>query len=143
MVQKKRRDISVIAKNVIVGVIISAMSVVAVMTAFHFFHSPENVTKSRIESIAADYYENYFYKNIIKNVAGNNTLASIMPKYNKDGFSRVSLRQLLLYDDKKHAAEGQAITKYCDEGATSIQIFPDPPYGSKDYHIKYYYSCEF
>ncbi len=89
MVQKKRRDISVIAKNVIVGVIISAMSVVAVMTAFHFFHSPENVTKSRIESIAADYYENYFYKNIIKNVAGNNTLASIMPKYNKDGFSRV------------------------------------------------------
>ncbi len=143
MSYKKRRDISKIAKGVIIAVIICAMSLVALLTALHFIITPENSTKQKIETIAADYYENYFYKNIIKNVASSKSLDSILDKYNKDGFSRVSLRQLFLYDNKKHISEKPSITEYCDEEKTVIQIYPDPPYTSKDYHIKYYYSCEF
>ncbi len=143
MVHKKRRDISTIAKGVVTGVIITAMLIIAGLTIFHVFHTPESNTKSKIESIAADYYENYFYKNILNNIADKSSLATVLSKYEKTGFSRVSLRQLLLYDNKKHNSEAPELKKYCDESMTSIQIFPDPPYSSKDYHVSYYYSCEF
>lgn len=143
MTHRKRRDISTIAKGVVTGVIITAMLIVAGLTVFHVFHTPESNSKAKIESIAADYYENYFYKNILKNIADKSSLATVLSKYEKTGFSKVSLRQLLLYDNKKHSPEGAELKKYCDEERTSIQIYPDPPYSSKDYHVSYFYACEF
>jgi len=143
MTHRKRRDISTIAKGVVTGVIITAMLIVAGLTVFHVFHTPESNSKAKIESIAADYYENYFYKNILKNIADKSSLATVLSKYEKTGFSKVSLRQLLLYDNKKHSPEGAELKKYCDEKRTSIQIYPDPPYSSKDYHVSYFYACEF
>ena len=143
MTHRKRRDISTIAKGVVTGVIITAMLIVAGLTVFHVFHTPESNSKAKIESIAADYYENYFYKNILKNIADKSSLATVLSKYEKTGFSKVSLRQLLLYDNKKHSSEGAELKKYCDEERTSIQIYPDPPYSSKAYHVSYFYACEF
>ena len=137
MTHRKRRDISTIAKGVVTGVIITAMLIVAGLTVFHVFHTPESNSKAKIEYIAADYYENYFYKN------DKSSLATVLSKYEKTGFSKVSLRQLLLYDNKKHSSEGAELKKYCDEERTSIQIYPDPPYSSKDYHVSYFYACEF
>jgi|GEM_PF-932666 len=70
-------------------------------------------------------------------------LAKIMSRYEKNGFAKVTLRQLLLYDSEKDPAATAILDTYCDENETSVRFIPDPPFGRKNYHIEYTYSCTF
>lgn len=139
--QKSSRRVFKITKRSILTVIILAMLVVILAVLLSTFASPERVVKSKVESIATDYYENYFYPEITE---GNSTpLSQIMERYEESGFAKVTLRQLLLFDGGRHTSSTAALTAYCDENATFIQIFPTPPFSKTDYHIDYHYSCTF
>ncbi len=122
----------------IIVVIIIAMLVVAAAIAIQLFNTPERSVKSKIENIASDYYENYFYKKIVKNGT-----TDVIGKYKETGFARVYFRQFLLYDNEKYASEAPLIKKYCDENSSFVIFYPDPPYGQTNYHVEYNYSCEF
>ena len=123
------------AKNSILTVIAVAMLVVLGFTIFNFIATPEFLVKREITNIATDYYENYFY-NLIPN-------PNDLDFYNKHGFARMTLRQLLLYDDRKHGASEAYLSDYCDLDKTQIKIYPEQPYDRKSYHIDYTYSCKF
>ena len=139
--QKTSRRIFHTTKRSILTVIISAMLVVILAVLLSTFSSPERVVKSKIESIATDYYENYFYPEI---TTDNSTpLSQIMSRYEKPGFAKVTLRQLLLFDNGRYNSAATTLTKYCDENATFIQIFPTSPFSKTDYRIDYHYSCTF
>ena len=127
----------------IIIVIIIAMLLVAISIGIQLFNTPERIVKSKVENMAADYYENYFYKKIIKNSVTKESLKETLDKYHEQGFSHVAFRQLLLFDNEKYSELTPLITKYCDENVSSVVIYPDPPYNQTDYHIEYYYSCEF
>ena len=130
-------------KGTIIAVIILAMLAVILAGLAAFYYTPERIIKSKIEAIAADYYENYFYQDIVNYKTTQNQLEKTMSKYEASGFSRVDLSQLLIYDSQKHADSAETIKKYCDENNTSVQFYPEAPYGQKNYHIDYKYSCHF
>ena len=133
-----------IAKNIILTTIVITMLTVLVYVIFSIIATPEFLVKREIESITADYYENYFYSNILKNNPGvEDHLSDILDEYSKAGFPRITLNQLLLYDNRKHYASAESISEYCDLNKTIIKIFPESPYTSKNYRVDYNYSCNF
>ena len=132
-----------ITRRTVLVVIILAMLVVLLSVLFTNMTNPERIVKGKIESIAADYYENYFYDKIKSYATAEKPIDQIMSRYSESGFSKVPLRQLLLFDGERHGADAPTITHYCDENDTNVKIYPVAPYGKKDYHIEYNYSCVF
>lgn len=139
--QRNSRRIFFFAKRSILVVIVLAMLTVILMLLLMIFSNPERVVKNKIEAIATDYYENYFYPQITEDNPAS--LPEIMERYELPGFALVTLRQLLLYDDERNANSAKILSNYCNENATYIQIFPESPYSKTDYHINYHYSCAF
>ena len=138
--RKFLRNFHLTARKLTIIVIILAIIAVAGAVLAAIFLNPEAVTKRKIDSLAHDYYENYYYEKIQNSTADFDT---IMPKYAKSGMTKVPLRQLLLFDNGRHLNEKDALNKYCDIDATNIQIFPEEPYGKQNYRVEYNYSCNF
>ena len=137
------RRLFLISKRSILAVIIIAMLVVVFALIFTKFYDPEKAVTKKIEEITADYYETYFYPRINNNGTADKPISEIIARYKDTGFSKITLRQLLLFDSARHSDLTDFLTKYCDEEATYVKIFPDEPYSSTDYHVDYHYSCEF
>ena len=143
-----------IAKNTTLTIIVIATLSILAYFIFSIIATPEFLIKREIESITTDYYENYFYRNILDNNSLNpddvteststeNNLSDILDQYKNTGFPRITLNQLLLYDNRKNYALASSISEYCDLNKTTIKIFPEPPYTAKNYRVEYNYSCNF
>ena len=132
-----------LARRTILAVILLAMLSVILALLLTVFMNPERVSTIKIESIATDYYENHYYDRLLTYATTNDALESLMSRYTNSGFSKVTLKQLLLFDNKRHFADSDYLSRYCDLDATYIQIFPDSPFSRTDYHIDYHYACEF
>lgn len=128
-------------KASIVIIIVCALAV-SIATLAVLLNSPERRIKGRIESLAREYYEEYYYGKFTGSVPANER-ESLLERYSENGFSEVPLRQLLFYDGGKHAAEADELGRYCDINNTSVRIVPDAPYGKTNYHVNYKYSCKF
>lgn len=124
-----------IAKNTILIIIASLMLIIVGITIFAFIATPEYLVKREIENIARDYYENYYYPSI-PNPSG-------LDYYAERGFARVTLRQLMLYDNRKHYASMEYLSTYCNLDQTQIKIYPEKPFERKNYRVDYTYSCKF
>lgn len=136
-VKMKERDrrLFLIAKRSALSVIALAMLVVILALLFVSFTKPEKVVTAKIEAITADYYENYFYDRIKD--------YSNLGSYTENGFSKVTLRQLLLFDSERHANDASLLNEYCDTEATYVRIYPEEPFAKTDYHVDYHYACTF
>lgn len=128
-------------KAAIISIMVSvvAVSVVLLVT---LLNTPERSITGRIESMAREYYETYFYDQFTKSIPKEN-LSTVMAKYTEHGFSEVPLRQLLFYNNGKNAAAADEIGKYCNLNATSVRFIPSEPFGVNDYRAEYKYSCNF
>ena len=135
--KKKEHDrkVFLILKRVVLAVIVLAMLAVVLALLFINFTKPEKVVTEKIEAITADYYENYFYDRIKD--------YSNLDNYVENGFSKVTLRQLLLFDSERHADASSLLNEYCDSEATYVRIYPEAPFGRTDYHVDYHYACTF
>ncbi len=143
MAYKRKKRGGEAERITIIVVIIIAMLIVIATIAINLFNTPERNVKSKIDDMISDYYENFFYKDVLNNISNESTRSKTLEKYHDAGFSRVYFRQLFLYDNEKYANEAPLIQKYCDENASFVIYYPDPPYGQTNYHTKIYYSCEF
>lgn len=139
------------AKGSILTIIVAVLFIMIGFTTFGLIATPEYLVKNEITAIATDYYENYFYNRILDNNFlttdspdfSESTMEKIMDKYIDRGFANVSLRQLLLYDNKKHAAATPLLEEYCNLDASSIRIYPEAPFDRQNYRVDYKYSCKF
>ena len=129
-------------QKIILIIIISAMVLVIVALVLVLFLNPENQIKSKISSRSANYYETYIYKDF-ENISDKAKLEKAMEKYQKNGFTKTPLRQILFYDHSTLTDEDSFIISHCDENETFIQFFPDPPYTKTSYHIEYTFACDF
>ncbi|MBO7718054.1 hypothetical protein J6S37_00975 [Candidatus Saccharibacteria bacterium] len=141
--QYKRHRSFFTAQKAITLVIILCFLLVIGALIYSLTYNPEEHTKSTIENLSQDYYENYLYPSFSDADSFKNNPESVMEKYVKFGFPTVSLRQLLLYDNHKNEKYADELEKNCDKDQTIIKIFPEAPYGKTDYRIEYTYSCEF
>ena len=136
---------SSLAKRTIITIIlIITIAISATLISGLFIDNEKNV-KDKISHLVSDYYENYFYEQLINSEQYNNrdNFEKIMEKYHVGALNTLSLRDLLLYDNKKNIEYESYLTNYCDKDTTTIRIFPDPPYERNTYHAEITYSCNF
>lgn len=134
-----------LAKKTILIVIALVFIVVITTTVVSFFLTSESRVKQQITDLASDYYENYFYTNLMnspkyQSLSDQN---AVMENYHHYGLSRKTLSDLLLYDNQKNYSYNDFLSKHCDINSTYVRIFPDPPYEKDSYHIEYHYACDF
>lgn len=131
-----------VARLFVTGGIMILTITVLVSLAIHFYYSPKMIAKRELQSIARDYYENYFYNNMINSIRGK-TPAEIFEKYEKNGFAKVKLRQLLLFDNGRHEKSMKYFDDYkCDQDETEVLYKPKEPFGAKDYTLEISPVCE-
>ena len=118
--------------KVILGVILVATIMVVVAILMAFFSDHERLAKNEFEALASNYYEDYFYEKI--------TDAKALDKYKETGLSVLTLRQLVLHEPSLGGTEN--VEKYCDLNLSYAKIFPQEPYGKKDYRVEYKYVCD-
>ena len=142
--RKSKKSQENFAKKIILGIIIFTAIIILGLTIFAAIFTNENRVKSAISNIATDYYENYFYENLLRSPDfPKDHPEDVLEEYQSSGLSVLTLRDLLLYDDQKHFSERDFLTKFCDEGKTYIHFYPDEPYTRNSYHVEYTYSCNF
>lgn len=130
-------------QKVIIVVIILAVFVTLVSLAVSIFLSPERLTKSRIEGLASDYYENYLYETMVNSDKNDGNLEAAMSKYTETGFTMITLRQLILRDPAKSADFDESLRENCDIERTTVKFYPKAPFSRKDYRADYRYVCNF
>ncbi len=128
------------AQKITLAIIISATILVIISVLCIFILDNERIAKSKISSLASEYYENYFYPSMS---IEKDELADVMSDFLETGFNNVNLRQLILATGKDHSADADFLRKYCDEKSTIIRFFPEPPFDKTSYHVEYSYSCDF
>ena len=131
-------------RTILVVIIILAVAIIATLITSLFYDNKKAV-KEKIVEITKDYYENYFYEQMVNSeqFKKEGIFEETMEKYHNGGLNTLSLRDLLVYDNKKNSKYEEFLTKYCDKDNTVVRIFPDPPYNRTTYHAEFIYSCNF
>ena len=137
------RRIFAISRWVILGIVVVSMLLVGIAMLVSFMNNTEAIVTNKIEAIPADYYENYFYPRIEKYSTEDKTLADMMTPYTETGFSKVTLRQLLLFDSERYSSSADYLTEHCSSESTYVKIYPEEPFGRSNYHVEYHYACTF
>lgn len=134
------------AKKIItIGVVVSAVVVLMSLIAVNYF-APDKVAKRKLEAIATDYYENYYYDKFVASIPKDKNLETVMRDFDQDGFAQVLLRHLLLFDNERNKdfeRYFETSSYICDKNTTAIKIKPVAPYGKKDYEVSYTLSCNY
>ena len=137
-----------VTKRIVLSVIALAALAVILALLFHLFNQPEKLVVQKIDELVADYYENTFYQSIVdskalKSGTSNKTVEDVIKRYNKFGSDKITLRQMMLYDENRHTQTFDYISHYCDMSDTYAFYHPHEPYGKTDYDVKINYSCNF
>lgn len=135
-------------KRTILFVIALAVLAVILFLLFQIFNQPDKLVAQKIDELVADYYENTFYRTIaesdaIKNGTSGKTVEEIIKKYSKFGTEKITLHQMMLYDNDRHTETFNYVGRYCDTTNTYVFYYPHEPYGKTDYDAKINYSCNF
>ncbi|MBR3052407.1 hypothetical protein IKG60_02185 [Candidatus Saccharibacteria bacterium] len=134
---------ALIAKRVVIVVIVVALMSVVTALVCQLFFNEEKMTKRQLEAMAAEYYEDYIYENLVHGAMSQAEIEAKMEKYVSGGFAAVNLRQLLLYDNGKNIENGGLLQEHCDANTTSAKFYPEEPFDKKSYRIEYRYDCDF
>lgn len=146
MVKRRKssfRGLEIKPKKIILTIIILATLVVALTVIMIAFLNPERQVKSKVESLASNYYENIIYQDLVTSDTFSGDIESALQKYTEKGLPRVNLRQLLLNTKNVPTADYDYLTKHCDIEKTFVQFFPESPFASTNYRVDYTYSCNF
>lgn len=122
-----------------VGIVI-CMVIVATDIIVISLENPQKTAERKIRLIAEDYWENYFYDRF----RGHREAKEAFSEYEKTGFPRVYLRQLLIFDNERHASSREILTKTykCDTNTTTVVFYPEAPFEKNNYRIEYKIACE-
>lgn len=143
--KKKQRRKQFPVQRIIILIIILNFILITIALVVSFIFTPENLTKSKLDNLAKDYYENYLYQNIINSDSfkEKNDLKITFEKYETIGLSSVTLRELFLYKDHPDQETIDYIKEYCDDNKTNVTFYPKPPYEKNSYEMEFFYSCNF
>lgn len=132
-----------VVQKTIITVIILAVITTLVALIVSIFLKPERLAKSRIESMAKDYYENFIYEGLINSKNYSGDLESTMKKYTEIGLTPITLRQLILHNPEKTAKFAESLRESCDIERTTVKYYPKAPFSRSDYLVDYHYICNF
>lgn len=131
----------------------SAAAVVVILIAVLCIVNGSNQSKleARMKELAVDFYENFYYDSPSTEAKEK---AEFVKKYEKTGI-KIDLSNLSRYAGSKKGAKKELATsilsefknsktdKECDANQTKAIIYPQDPYGKKDYKLEIVLSCGF
>lgn len=144
---EKIKDFIKNKKNiVIISSVILLIIVAGTLTIFisHGFKnggkklSEEETLKLYLEEFGRDFYEQKYQPYMSKDILGKFTDLGI--KFNLDGLLRVNADQNA---EKVSAFVNSKTKEECDKENSMAIIYPQEPYGEKDYRIEVVLSCGF
>ncbi|MBR3386555.1 hypothetical protein IKG68_03255 [Candidatus Saccharibacteria bacterium] len=139
---RSRRLFSLSRRTILTIIILAMIAVIATVIISHLT-TPERTVTNTIESLATDYYENYFYDEVGRYNTSGESRTDILTKYSEKGFTAVTLKQLLYFDNERHISDKPTLSEYCDLDRTYVRITPIAPFGRTDYRVDYFYSCAY
>jgi hypothetical protein len=136
MKTKKTKSRDNPARKIILISVIGIALLIAGFTALSAYNTPDKRLHRKLESLAVNYYEKYYYDEILDTNDGS---TEVFKKYTESGLPTVRLRQLI-----NHSADQDKIFANlgCDTNTTSVRYYPASPYGRTDYTIKYTINCD-
>ena len=131
-------------KKISIGLIAVSMLAVFSFAVYKAINTPEKVATDKIQDLTREYYEDYFYPKVKQSTPEAN-FENVMKAYVESGINngRLTLRNVLFYDNGRNKAYSDELSEYCDLDETYAKIVPNKPYGKTDYHIIFEYSCNF
>lgn len=127
--------------------LMSLIGTCAVMIAFTLVFAkiadPAQRGQKELEKLAKAYYIEYLYPNALGSKL--HQPEAILADYTAQGLPSVRLRQLLLYNNGKHADSVSVFDNpyyQCDLSQTYVRYYPVEPYGPYDYTAVYGTACE-
>lgn len=137
------RQFAPIARRIAIATIVMNMFVISGDLFASNYFAPAKMVDRELAAIAADYYENYLYDQFFMSLLPQDREAEFR-KYPEVGLAPTYLRQLLNYDNGRHA-DSAPVFRYkdytCDTNLTNVVFYPHEPFGKKDYTVKYRLSC--
>lgn len=141
-VKKEKKPIN---KKLIIGLAAGAtIIIVLVILSITVFFNKERIITNKVKKMAYEYYSEYYYDSL-KEGRKKEDFEKIMDKYSGIGF-KISLENISSIDNGKYKEEVKSFgskNKKCDKLNTRAIIYPEKPYGKKDYRIEVELDCGF
>lgn len=122
-------------KIAVVIVILCFLGAGALIFARSYF-APEAVAERAFESLAKDYYENYFYENFFGKMEKTE-----IEKYVDRGAEPIYLKELLNHNDRKDEAAFSQPNYECDTNKSFVKYFPEGDFTREEYRVEYNLIC--
>jgi hypothetical protein len=101
----------------------------------NIIYAPAIVASRTLDSLARNYYEDYYWPKFTKN-RDTKDVEAAFEKYEGSGFPPLTLRQLLIFDPSQ-----KSVLKSCDPSATKVIIYPTSPFGKSNYRLEPTLAC--
>lgn len=135
---KRLRFTSRTARAITIGQVIISILTVAAFLGANIYLEKTAVAERSINYLVKDYYENYFYDHFLN---GRIVSPALFQNYQDKGFPQTSLRQLLTFDNSRHADRHHDFD-HCDKKGTYVTITPVPPFTKTDYTYTVTLDCD-
>lgn len=132
-----------VKKIMMAGIVILILAVGG-LVAFDIYNMPDKRADREINSLAKDFYENYYYARNIE-VLDDEGMTKMLSTYADAPMEPVYLRRLLVYA-REQGKDSDEIFKNdlyeCDTNTSKVTYQPVAPYGKKDYTYTVELSCK-
>jgi hypothetical protein len=141
-VKKEKKPIN---KKLIIGIAAGAVIIIVlVVLSITVFFNKERIITNKVKKMAYEYYSEYYYDSL-KEGRKKEDFEKIMAKFSGIGF-KISLDNIVNIKNGKYNEEVESLgskKKKCDKLNTRAIIYPEKPYGKKDYRIEVELDCGF
>lgn len=129
--------------GIILGIIVIIAILALTLCSVFGGSKKDKITKS-LKNMGNDFYTEYYYNQLSKG-RSKDEVAKILERYKKIGI-KIDIDNLSLFNSgkyKKDIKEFKGDKYKCDGKNTKVIIYPEKPYGKKDYKLEVVVDCKF
>ncbi len=124
----------------LVGIVLVSTVAIVLALCTWLIDTPQEKAEKEMARLSDDYYVEYLYPRLLGMMSEP---VENLEKYKTAGVPTTYLRQLLHYDNDKHADLAEVFEAVqCDTNQTGVRYYPVEPYGPRDYTVKYTWKCD-
>ena len=131
-------------RNAIIVGIIAIIALLGLTLCTIFGGSKKDKVTKSLKNMGNDFYTEYYYVQLSKG-RSKDEVAKILERYKKIGI-KIDIDNLSLFNSGKYKKDIKEFKKdgyKCDGKNTKVIIYPQKPYGKKDYKLEVLLDCKF
>ncbi len=120
---------------IIIGIVVALIIIGLSINSYKEKKSSPTTISQNLETVGQDFYENYYYSDM------DDEQKTLLAEFKDQGIV-VNITNLETITSLNENLKNNLIKKECDFDETKIVIYPEEPYGKKDYNLKIELSCK-